>query len=159
MDERMLTYTTEPFPEGLQIAGHPVLELKMSSSRDDGMVLAYLEDVGPDGRSRYLTEGGLRLIHRKTVPNPYFETGRPYHSYTRADSAPMIPGEMAEVSFQLWPISVLLAPGHRLRLAIAGADAAVFDQLPEEGDVSLAVQSGGDEGSTLMVPIVKGGLD
>jgi putative CocE/NonD family hydrolase len=159
MDERMLTYTTEPFPEGLQITGYPVVSLRMTSDREDGMVLAYLEDVAPDGRSRYLTEGGLRLIHRKTVPNPYFETGRPYHSYTRADSAPMNPGELAEVSFQLWPISALIAPGHRLRLAIAGADAAVFDQLPEEGDINLTVQSGGDDGSTLMVPVIEGRLD
>jgi len=159
MDERMLTYTTEPLRGSLQISGTPVVTLQMSSDREDGMVLVYLEDVGPDGRSRYLTEGGVRLIHRKSVPNPHFDTGRPYHSYARADAEPMPPEKIVEVSFQLWPISVLIEEGHRVRLAVAGADAAVFDQLPKEGEVNLTVQSGGDPPSQLILPVVEGGLN
>ncbi len=158
MDERMLTFTTEPLEEAVQIAGHAVLNLQISSDREDGMVIVYLEDVDPDGRSRYLTEGGLRLIHRKTVDNPYYDTGKPYHSFNRADAAPMPPGEFVEVQIQLWPIAALIQPGHRLRLAIAGADAAVFDQLPPEGEINLAVRSGGDAGSSLVLPVVEGGL-
>jgi predicted acyl esterase len=71
----------------------------------------------------------------------------------------MPPGEIVEVSFQLWPISVLIQEGHRVRLAVAGADAATFDQLPKEGDVNLTVQSGGDAGSQLILPVVEGGLN
>jgi len=159
MDKRMLTYTTEPLQGDLQISGTPEVTLQMSSDREDGMVLVYLEDVDSEGRSRYLTEGGVRLIHRKTVPNPYFHTGRPYHSYAREDAQPMPPGEIVEVKFQLWPISVLIQQGHRVRLAIAGADNAVFDQLPAEGDINLMVQTGGDVGSQLVLPVVEGGFN
>jgi putative CocE/NonD family hydrolase len=158
MDARMLAYTSEPVSADVQIAGTPVVTLRISADREDGMVLVYLEDVGPDGRSRYLTEGGLRLIHRKTVPNPYFKTAVPYHSFARGDAEPMPVGRPVEVSFQLWPIAALVRSGHRVRLAIAGADADSFDPIPADGTVTLTVHSGGPTGSRLVLPIVPGGL-
>ncbi len=158
MDSRMLTYTTAPLEDDLQLSGTPVLHLQMSSDRTDGMVLAYLEDVDPQGRSRYLTEGGLRLIHRKVGTNPYFDTLTPYHSFARADAEPMPPHDMVPVSFQLWPISARIRKGHRLRLALAGADDAVFDQLPPDGKVNLTVLSGGAKGSRLVLPVVEASL-
>jgi len=67
MDERMLEYTSNPTSENLQITGTPVLTLHLSSTHEDGAVLAYLEDVDENGNSTYITEGGLHLIHRKEL--------------------------------------------------------------------------------------------
>ena len=50
----------------------------------------------------------------------------PYHSLKKQDAQPLIPGEVAEITFDLYPISVLIKKGQRLRLAIAGADKDVF---------------------------------
>jgi putative CocE/NonD family hydrolase len=158
MDARMLTYTTEALVEDLQVAGHPVITLRLASDREDGALFVYLEDVGPDGRSRYVTEGGLRLVHRKTVPDPYFETDLPYHSFARADAEPMPPGQAVEVSFQLWPITALIRAGHRLRVAIAGADADMFDPIPADGSTTLTIHRGGEDPSRLVLPVVEGGL-
>jgi putative CocE/NonD family hydrolase len=158
MDDRMLTYTSEPLEENLQIAGTPSVRLRMSSDRDDGIVLAYLEDVDPDGRSRYLTEGGLRLIHRKLSRNPFFPDDLPYHTFARADARPMRPGQIETVSFQLQPIAALVRQGHRLRLAIAGADADLFDPLPAEGQATLTVHRNARAMSMLELPVVPGGL-
>lgn len=158
MDAAMLSYTTAPLDADVQIAGTPVVTLRISVDRDDGAVLAYLEDVGPDGRSRYLTEGGLRLIHRKLVPNPYAATDLPYHSFARADAAPMVSGRMEDVTFQLWPIAALVRAGHRIRLAIAGADAASFDPVPATGRVTMTVRTDPRRGSTVSLPVVPGGL-
>ena len=88
MDARMLTYTSEPLDADLVISGTPTVTLQLSSDHTDGLVLAYLEDVDPEGRSRYLTEGGLRLIHRKLSTNPLFPQATPYHSFERADATP-----------------------------------------------------------------------
>jgi len=158
MDARMQSYTSEPLSADLQIAGTPIVRLALSSDRTDGVVLAYLEDLAPDGRSRYLTEGGLRLIHRKLVPNPYAKTDIPYHSFARGDAQPMKPGKVAEVTFQLWPIAALLRQGHRIRLAIAGADQTNFDPVPADGNATITVMSGGAAGSRLTLPVVPGGL-
>ncbi|MDX2060405.1 MAG: CocE/NonD family hydrolase C-terminal non-catalytic domain-containing protein, partial [Gemmatimonadales bacterium] len=124
----------------------------------DGAVLVYLEDVGPDGRSRYLTEGGLRLIHRKLVPNPYATTDLPYHSYGRKDAKPMTLGKVEEITFQLWPIAALIRQGHRIRIAIAGADQDIFDPVSGVGNASLSIVTGGATGSRIALPVVAGGL-
>ncbi|MFN0178923.1 MAG: CocE/NonD family hydrolase [Gemmatimonadales bacterium] len=158
MDARMLAYTSEPLGGDLQIAGHPVVTLRLASDREDGAVLVYLEDVAPDGRSRYLTEGGLRLIHRKLGTNPYATTDLPYHTFARKDARPMTPGKAEEVTFQLWPIAALIKQGHRIRLAIAGADQSSFDPVPADGNATLTVTSGGTGGSRLVLPVVPGGL-
>ena len=158
MDDRMLTYTTEPLESDLQIAGYPVVTLKLASDREDGALYVYLEDVDPQGRSRYVTEGGLRLIHRKTVPNPYFAGEEPYHSFARSDAEPMPSGEAVDVSLRLWPIAALIRAGHRIRVAVAGADAGMFDPLTADGEATLTVYRGGEDGSRLDLPVVEGGL-
>ena len=63
-----------------------------------------------------LTEGELRAVHRKlsTRPGPY-KTTYPYRTYAEKDAAPLVPGELAALVFQLQATSVRLEPGHRLR--------------------------------------------
>jgi predicted acyl esterase len=70
----------------------------------------------------------------------------------------MVPGEVAEVSFQLWPISALIRQGHRLRLAIAGADADTFDPIPAQGHATLTIHRNASNVSMLQLPVVEGGL-
>ena len=76
---------------------------------------------------RYVTEGEFRLIHRKGGTSPLPRDPVPFHSYLRADSRPLVPGEIAEVDFDLLPTSFLFRAGHAIRLAIAGVDAGAFD--------------------------------
>ena len=158
MDSRMLTYTTAPLESDLQIAGYPVITLRMAADREDGSVFVYLEDVAPDGRSRFVTDGGMRLLHRKVSRNPYFEGEVPYQSFARADAEPMPVGQAVDVTFRLWPVAALIREGHRLRVAIAGADADTFDLLPADGDITFTVHHGGEDGSRIELPVVEGGL-
>ena len=158
MDTRMLAYTTEPLDADVQIAGYPVATLKLASDREDGALFVYLEDVDAQGRSRYVTEGGIRLIHRKAVPNPYYAGEVPYHSFARSDAEPMPPGEAVEVSIRLWPIAALIRAGHRIRISVAGADAGMFDPLPVDGSATLTVHRGSDNGSRIVLPVVEEGL-
>ncbi|NNF27096.1 MAG: hypothetical protein HKN73_07750, partial [Gemmatimonadetes bacterium] len=57
----------------------------------------------------------------------------------------------------LWPIAALVRAGHRVRLAIAGADADMFDPLPPDGQ-TLHVHRGGENPSRITLPVVTGGL-
>jgi predicted acyl esterase len=70
----------------------------------------------------------------------------------------MPPGQAVEVSFQLWPIAALIRAGHRLRVAIAGADADMFDPIPSDGSTALTVHRGGEDPSRLVLPVMEGGL-
>ena len=134
MDGRLLTYTSMPFDEDREITGHPVITLFVRSTHEDGLFIAYLEDVAPDGRVTYITEGQLRAVMRKISDEPplYRKIG-PHHSQLRADAMPFVPGEVAELNFELWATSVLIREGHRLRIAVAGADKDTFAHYPLDG--------------------------
>lgn len=132
--DRVLAYESEPLESDLEIAGWPVVTLRVASSEPDCAFYVYLEDVFPGGRIVALTEGQLRSIHRRVSaePGPYrLET--PYHSFRQADALPMIPGEPAEIAIGMLPVSALIRRGHRLRVAIAGHDAGTFPRVPREG--------------------------
>jgi uncharacterized protein len=49
-DQLLLTYTSAPLDEDLEITGHPLATLYLTSTATDGAFYAYLEDVAPDGR-------------------------------------------------------------------------------------------------------------
>ena len=155
MDERMLVFDTEPFEEELQLTGTPTLTLRFAADVSDCAVLAYLEDVDLDGRSRYLTEGGLRLVHRKLDAHPDLPDGLPQHSFESTDALALVPGEPVELTFRLHPVSVRLEPGHTLRLALAGADAGTLARFPAQGAVNWSVTLGGAVPSFVELPVVR----
>jgi uncharacterized protein len=154
-DERLLTYTGPVLAEDVEITGHPVVTLYVASTADDGAFHVYLEDVAPDGRVIYLTEGQLRAIHRKiSTAEPAFELFVPHHSYLREDSRPLIPGEVAELRFGLLPVSALVRAGHRLRVAIAGADRDTFVRIPAEGTPTITVHRDLVHSSHVELPVI-----
>jgi len=135
-DARLLTYTSEPLDRDAEITGHPMLTLHVSSTNADGAFIVYLEDVAPDGRVTYVTEGELRAVMRRISddPPPYHTYG-PHRSELRADAMPLVPGEVAELPIELWATSVLIRKGHRIRIALAGADRDTFLRYPRDGGV------------------------
>ncbi len=155
MDKRMLTYDSSPLGTDMQITGHPVVTLYVSSDHKDGVLIAYFEDVDQDGKSRLITEGGLRVIHRKESQNPYIKQSTPYHSFVKKDAQPLVPGEIAELAFEMIPTSVLIKKGHRIRIAIAGADKGNFDRIPLEGDPTVTIFRNSDYASFIDLPVIK----
>jgi predicted acyl esterase len=102
--------------------------------------------------SRYVTEGEVRLRDRATEsggPGAERGTGR---SYRRADALPYEPGSVVDVVIALQPTSALVRAGHRLRIAIAGADAGTFAPVTKAG-TRFTVARGGGAGSTLELPV------
>lgn len=152
---RLLTYTSEPLPTALEITGYPLVSLQVRSSAEDGLFIVYLEDVLPDGRVFYLTEGLLRAMHRKiSDEQPPYKQLVPYHSFKKADAMPLVPGEVAELRFGLLPISVRVAAGHRLRVGIAGADEGLFPRIPAEGEPTIHMQRNSNAASYIELPVV-----
>jgi len=131
-DQDLLVYTSDPLSEALEVTGHPVATVYLSTTSQDSNLFVYLEDVTPEGDVHYVTEGELRAIHRrwqpdKTIPNP--TAPLPVHSFRRADAAPLIPGEVAPMLVELLPTSYQFKQGHRIRIALAGADNDHFQNL------------------------------
>jgi putative CocE/NonD family hydrolase len=155
-DYRLLTYTSEPLPEELEVTGYPVVTLYVTSTHTDGAFFAYLEDVDPNGRVTYVTEGQLRALHRKvsTQVAPY-ELSIPYHSFQEADGEPLVPGQITEISFGLLPTSVVFQAGHSIRVAIAGHDNGIFARVPQSGDPVVTVERNATHPSRISLPVVR----
>ena len=131
------------------------MHLWLRADAADAAVFAYLEDVDPVGEVGYLTEGQLRAQHRALRPAaeaPYATTV-PYHSYLRADARPLVPGEPAELVFDLLPVSHLFLSGHRIRLALAGGDRDQFAPIPGAAGQWQVERSPG-AASRLELPVV-----
>jgi predicted acyl esterase len=96
----------------------------------------------------------LRALHRKEQSAPaHHRVIGPFHSYKRTDATPLIPGEIATLRFSLLPTSWRVAAGHRLRFAIAGADADNFGQVPHGRPPVLVVRHGGNHASSISLPL------
>ena len=126
IDRRLLTYTSPPLESDLEVTGHPIVRLFLSANASDGAVFVYLEDVRPTGEVTYVTEGQLRLAHRRLAESPIAGDPVPFRTFLRADARPLVAGEVAEVVFDLLPTSFVFRAGHAIRIAIAGADADHF---------------------------------
>jgi putative CocE/NonD family hydrolase len=154
-DKKLLTYTSPPMEQGVEITGHPIVTLYVASTHEDGAFFVYLEDVSPDGRVTYITEGQLRGVVRKiTDEKPLYTKFGPHRTERRADAMPLIPGEIAELKFDLWATSVLIKKGHRIRVAIAGADKDSFLRYPRDGGVPIInVSRNSEYPSHIVLPI------
>lgn len=120
-DEKGLTYTTEILTNDLEVTGHPITHLWISSTATDGDFFVYLEDIDEKGISHYVTEGALRASHRKLSEAPFNNLGLPYHR-SFAEDLLKLNGNAVELVFDLHPTSYIFKKGHRLRVTVTCAD-------------------------------------
>jgi predicted acyl esterase len=113
--------------------------------------------VAPDGLVTYITEGELRAISRKLAEGePRYHQYGPYRTFTRADATELVPGEVAELSFDLWATSALIRAGHRIRIAIAGADDGNFARYPRDGSMPvITVERTAEHPSNIRLPMAE----
>lgn len=133
-DRKLFTYTSPPFLKDTILTGTPAIHVEMTSTTADGALFAYLEDVAPDGRVIYLAEGGIRLLFNGKAPKlADVHYSGPLHTYSKVEAHPFELNRPGILEFSLSPISVRISAGHRIRIAIAGADAQTFERLPDDG--------------------------
>jgi uncharacterized protein len=103
-DSRSMTW--EWATDGLDLLGHPKLMLTVVSSQPVAFVSAKLQDVYPDGTSSLVSRGLLNLAYRDGFAAP----------------VPLPVGEPVDVEIELDVTAWTFAPGHLVRLSVAGAD-------------------------------------
>lgn len=147
-------FDSAPFECATELTGHAIARLTIASSEADAAIFVYLAEVEADGRSRYVTEGFLRALHRATAPPPRERGGDwTFHPCTRAAARPLVPGEPAPLEIALLPVSWVFARGSRLRVSIAGADALHFPPVPHGSPPRIELRCGGADGSRIELPM------
>jgi predicted acyl esterase len=105
-DAWSLLYDWEPLTDELELLGHPRLRLTLTPSASVQYLSARLCDVFPDGTSALVTRGIFNLAHREGHDRP----------------RPLEPGSPVTIDLELEVTSWTFEPGHRVRLALTGAD-------------------------------------
>ena len=153
----LLVYDSDMLEDDLEVAGNPILVLRLASSLPDCAIFVYLEDVDREGHARLVTEGELRTIHRTTLHEDAESSGgapaRPAHveaTFLRKDALKLAPGETATHAIELLPLAMLFRRGHRIRLSLTGADVDHF-VTPPHGEARV-VWTVDREGSRLLLP-------
>jgi uncharacterized protein len=154
-DAKSLTYTTLLLEAAVQVIGHPVAHVWLSSDAPDLDVFAYLEEVGANGDSTYITEGNLRASHRTLDQAPYDNLGLPYHSYFKSNQKLIQAGEPVELVFDLLPTAYQFARGKRIRITIAFTNADNFETPALDPAPKLRLLRDANHSSFIQLPVVQ----
>lgn len=153
-DKKLLIYTSEPLGEKLVITGSAILSIHLSSSHPDVVFHIYLEGIAPNGNVYHIAEGILRSVNHPLANAPFpSDIFGPHRSYKRADARPLIPGEITEIQIGLTPISIEVPKGHRLRIALGGADQSIFPRHPQNEVPIWTIHRNATALSHIIVPL------
>ena len=114
----VLVYTSAPLTTPLEVTGPLVVRLFAASSAPDTDFTAKLVDVRPDGYAQNLADGIIRARYRTSRLLPTLLT----------------PGQVHELTIDLWATSHVFLPGHSLRLEIASSNFPRFDRNLNTGE-------------------------
>jgi putative CocE/NonD family hydrolase len=133
---RVLTFTSAPLADDLEVTGPIVLKLFASSDQIDTRFIVKLADQHPQDDARRakavqpaftnVSKGWLKASHREkdlsrsTLLRPF---------YTHTNPQPLTPGEIYQFDIEVLPCAYVFKKGHRIRLEIANGDSALTDAV------------------------------
>jgi uncharacterized protein len=133
---RVLTFTGEPLPDDVEIAGPIKLTLYLSTTATDTDVFVKLSDQFPQASedrakglnpfAEVVTRGWLRASHRE-IDEAHSTDMVP--RYTHRNPQPLTPAEIYKLQVSLEPMAYLFKKGHRIRLEIVNGDSPVTEAL------------------------------
>lgn len=115
----ILSFTSEPLPRPLRIAGAITVGLSVSSTAEDTAFTAKLVEVLPDGSAFNIRDSITSLAYRSGDEVP--------QSYT--------PGAVESIEIALWPIEWVVSAGSALRLDISSSNFPAFHAHPNVAGV------------------------
>ena len=165
---RVLTFTSAPLQQDLEIAGPIKLTLYASSTRNDMDFFVKLSEQMPQAApdrgkalnpaSYWITKGWLRASHRALDPNKSTEM-EPYHTHT--DPQPIEPLKIYRFDISVEPMAHRFKKGNCIRLEIVNGDSAVTDVLwthyyvPSKIGADTIYHSA-EHPSALILPVMEG---
>ncbi len=159
IDRKALTYTLPVLGQDLQVTGHPVVKLWVTSTAPDQDFFAILEDVALDGSARYVTDGKIRGSRRATGKPPWGDLGTPWHPQLQKHDQPLS-AQPAQLHFSMTPTSWVFRAGHRVRLSIVNSVGRGYQSPPgvdRSNPPELAVLRDRRHASSLVLPVIPTG--
>ena len=152
-DAKGFTFTTAALTAPVEVIGHPIVHLWVTSSAKDVDAMAYLEDVDSTGRSTYVSEGVLRASHRKLATPPFENFGLPW-SGSFKEGVARLPADAAELVFDMFPTAKRFKAGHRIRVTVQGADRNTHMEVHPNPPPKVAIFRDAAHPSRVVLPVV-----
>jgi predicted acyl esterase len=131
---RVLTFTSAPLDNDLDVTGPIVLKLYASSTAIDTQFIVKLTDQhpqSPEARAKGeqpaftpVSKGWLKASHREKDAGRS-KPERPF--YTHTNPQPLTPGEIYAFDIEVLPVAYVFKQGHRIRLELANGDSPATD--------------------------------
>ncbi len=131
---RILTFTTAPLAQDLEVAGPLEAVIYASSSRTDMDFIVSLDEQYPQSEEdrqkglnpafRNVTKGWLRASHRQ-IDQQRSLPHAPW--YTDTDPQKLVPGQIYKLDIAIMPTAYLFKKGSRIRIDVAPGDSPVTD--------------------------------
>jgi putative CocE/NonD family hydrolase len=109
----VLSYSTEPLPTNVTVAGPVSADIWTRSTRPYFDVFVRLCDVDPSGKSRNVCDGILRV---------------------RPETIPPESDGVTRVRVEMWPTARTFLAGHRIRVQVSSAAHPLFARNTGSGD-------------------------
>jgi putative CocE/NonD family hydrolase len=156
MDAHGTSFTSDVLSEPMKLIGYPVAELTVAADNPLADVFVYLDRITADGSSEVISFGRLKLSHHRPAQAPYETLGLPWHSGREADVVVPAPNEFVPLSIALTPVSLVVAPGERLRFVVTGADPRQrnLKDIRLDPPPTITVRLGGRSASRIDLPLV-----
>ncbi|MBM7572911.1 CocE/NonD family hydrolase [Aquibacillus albus] len=116
----VVTYTSQPVEEPLEVTGSAKVVLWASTEATDTDFTAKLVDVFPDGTAYNLADGIVRTKYQDG----------------NVDQV-SVNGEIVRIEIELCPTSNVFLPGHSIRIQIASSDFPRYDVNPNTGKSTM----------------------
>jgi putative CocE/NonD family hydrolase len=122
----VLVYSTPALEEGIAMVGDVDAVLSISADVPDADVFVKLVDVSPDGTAYNVAWSALRLRYRHSMNSPVL----------------LDPGVVYEVRIKGMTTANYFAPGHQIRLEVAGSNFPLLDRNWHTGGINAEEVSG-----------------
>jgi len=129
--------------------------LLASIDGSDGDFVFQLEDVDEQGDSTFVSYGRIRASMRAIKPAPFYNFDAPWQSLNESDILDCA-GEMNLVT-DLQPTSYRFRAGHRIRVSLAGSDAADLVAPDTSEPTTLRIHLQRPQLSKITLPILVDG--
>ena len=144
-----VSFVSEPMAVDTEVTGHINLVTWISSSTDDADVFARLIKVNADGSTEPVSDGVLKVSHRK-LDQKLSRPDRPFHTHDVEQK--LKPGEAVPIEVEIRTTSMIFQKGTRIRLDILPHDNEEYFAAYHLG--TNTIYTGGSHLSYVLLPIV-----
>lgn len=129
LEQDHLNYETTVMDEDYFINGPIQADIWMDSTVTEAVVSVRVDEVSKNGKQVTPITNGLLLASGRAVDvdRSRFLQGemiQPYHYFTEAKNAPLVPGEVVKLQIEIFPTSAMIRKGNKLRISISPSNQA-----------------------------------